>query len=212
MHQNKFFPLVLIGNSILLFIVLFLLCKNWQYINIHEREFRVQKEIQSLEGIVREDVYEEKSPDGKNTLTLYEVVDIPEIDNFIAIKERTSKIEKYIFVSDFRDGFPKWLGNEHIFFTSYCGSSCQGIYLVNVFSKETRQGVLSYMINEDNKPVYTHFRDWFGHEFRFDGWVAEISSDTIRDETYLIFYMIDDNGKSIGQKKFLYTGNELKEK
>ena len=118
--------------------------------------------------------------------------------------------EDYIFTGS-RIGEPKWLGNEHVFFTSYCGSSCQGIYLVDVFNKETEQGVLSYMTSGDDEPVYTYFQDWFGHEFKLNGWVEEIRSETVDNKTYLIFNMRDDEQKSIGQKKFLFTGKALKE-
>ncbi len=177
-----------------------------------DRELKTLKEVD----------YEELSPDGLNKIISYKTAfDLSfyldyykeYFDNniIISVKDMEDGRESYVFTGG-RIGEPKWLGNEHIFFTSYCGSSCQGIYLVNVFSKETRQGVLSYMINEDNKPVYTHFKDWFGHEFRFDGWVDEIRSDTIGEKVYLIFYMRDDKEKAIEQKKFLFTGKNLEEK
>ena len=82
---------------------------------------------------------------------------------------------------------------------------------MDVSNKETRQGVLSYMISKENKPIYTHFKDWFDREFKFNGWVDEIRSDTIGNKTYLIFYMRDGKSKSIGQKRFLFTGTALKE-
>lgn len=165
--------------------------------------------------------YEELSPDGLNKIILYHFSfdtsiyrdyykDYFNNNTIVSVRDMKDGKENYLFAGA-RIGEPKWLGNEHIFFTSYCGSSCQGIYLVNVFSKETRQGVLSYMISEKNKPVYTHFKNWFDHEFKFDGWVDKIGSETVKDKVYLIFYMRNDEQKSIGQKRFLFTGKTLEE-
>ncbi|MEK7128434.1 MAG: hypothetical protein AAB933_02645 [Patescibacteria group bacterium] len=131
-------------------------------------------------------------------------------DMVISVQDMEDGSENYIFTGS-RIGEPKWLGNEHIFFTSYCGSSCKGIYLINVLNKETEQGVLSYMISGDDKPVFTYFKDWFDKEFKFDGWVEEIKSEIVNDKVYLIFYMIDDEHKSLGQKRFLFTEKALAE-
>ena len=67
------------------------------------------------------------------------------------------------------------------------------------------------MVLDEKRGPYTIFKDWFGHEFNFNGLVDEIRSDTIGDKVYLIFYMRDDKSKSIGQKKFLFTGKTLEE-
>lgn len=171
--------------------------------------------------IFKELTYEELSPDGLNKIISYRTIfdinfyrDYYEeyFDNniIISIRDMEDGRESYIFTGG-RLGEPKWLGNEHVFFTSYCGSSCQGIYLVNVFNKETKIGVLSYMTQGDDKPIYTHFKDWHDHEFEFDGWVDDIRSETIKNKAYLIFHMRDNEHKSVRQKKFLFTGNALKE-
>ena len=165
--------------------------------------------------------YEELSPDGLNKIISYKTLFDPSFygdyykeyfDNNIIISARDMEDgrENYIFIGG-RLGEPKWLGNVYVFFTSYCGSSCQGIYLVNVFNKETEHGVLSYMTQGDNKPVYTHFKDWFGHEFKFNGWVDGVRSETVDEKTYLIFDMGNGDKESIGQKRFLFTGNALEE-
>src|SRR3989344_1612003 len=205
--------IALFGLIIIIFILIFSrLPRNQKDTELTKNEPQTLKELQ----------YEELSPNSSKKIISYNFAfdlsifrdyykDYFNNDTVVSVLDMEDSSENYIFTGS-RIGETKWLGNNHIFFTSYCGSSCQGIYLVNVFSKETRQGVLSYMINEDNKPVYTHFRDWFGRDFEFNGWVDEIRSDTIGNKTYLIFYMTDDKGKSIGQKRFLYTGNGLEEK
>ena len=165
--------------------------------------------------------YEKLSPDGLNKIILYRFSfdtsiyrdyykDYFDNDTVISVRDVENGTENYIFTGN-RIGEPEWLGNEYVFFTSYCGSSCQGIYLVDVQNKETFQGVLSYMISKDNKPVYTHFQDWFDEDFEFNGWVDEIRSDTVENKTYLIFYMRNNENKFIGQKRFLFTGQSLEE-
>ncbi len=128
----------------------------------------------------------------------------------ISVKDMETRRENYLFTGN-RIGYPHWLGNGHIFFTSYCGTSCQGIYLVDIFNKETRLGVLSYMDQKENKNIYTNFQDWFDHDFNFNGWVNKMKSEIIDDKIYLIFEMQDLDGKPIGVKRFLFTGNTLKE-
>lgn len=56
----------------------------------------------------------------------------------------------------------------------------------------------------------THLKDWFGQEFEFEGYNENIRSVYIDGKTYLIFEMWN-NKQPIGEKKFLFTGNSLKE-
>ena len=128
-YQNKFLVFISFGNFILLLVILFFLHKNWQYIYIPEKERNNQKETQLSQGIVKDAEYQETSPDGGKELMQYEIPDNPENQYFVAVKDKASKIENYIFASESRDGFPHWLGNEYIYFTIHCGSSCEGIDL-----------------------------------------------------------------------------------
>lgn len=211
MQKNKFIFAFLFVNFLILLIILFLLCKNWQYIHISNRELRTQRELQSMQGVVREEVYTEESPNKENILTLYEIPDIPENYNILILKNKVSKIKNRIFFPNSRDGLPHWIGNEHVFFTEYCGTGCQGISLLNVFTKEIRFGMLTYMDGSDSRDIYTHFNDWFDHNFEFNGWPDEIKSEIINGKVYLIFNMQNEKEKFIGQKKFLFTENSLKE-
>ena len=184
------------------------------------RNQEITKSTEKESKDLRDLEYEEVSPDGLNKVILYNFSfdssifrdyykDYFDNDTVVSVRDIENETERYIFTGS-RIGLPKWIGNEYVFFTSYCGSGCQGIYLVNVFNKETRQGVLGYTAREGNK-TQTYFTDWFDHDFKFEGWVDEIRSDTISNKTYLIFYMRDDNKKVIGQKRFLFTGEALKE-
>lgn len=163
--------------------------------------------------------YSEVSPDGLKQIILYEMPFNGEnqleyysylSNQFIfAVKELDSSKERYIFVNDYKTGNPHWLGNEHIFFTSGCGTGCQGLYLVNTDSKETRLSLLTVIpVTKDS--FETHFRDWFDQEFKFPGWTKHIRSVLLENKVYLIFQMWN-NGQPAGEKRFLFSKNELKE-
>lgn len=203
--------LVSLGLIIICIMFIFISPRNQEEVKLAEVKFKSLRQL----------TYEELSPDTLNNIISYNFTfntsvygdyykDYFNNDIVISVQDMEDDTENYVFTGS-RIGEPKWLGNEHVFFTSYCGSSCQGIYLVNVFNKETKQGVLSYMFSEQNKTSYIVFKDWFGHTFKFKGLVDEIKSDTIGDKIYLIFYMRDDEQKSIGQKRFLFTGKILEE-
>ncbi len=211
-NLNCRFFLVLFGLIIIVIVFIFF--------NTSKNQKNIESAIKESKDL-RELKYEKLSPDGLNKIILYYLAfdnslyrdyyrDYFDNNMIVSVMDMEDGRENYLFTGG-RISEPKWLGNKHIFFTSYCGSSCQGIYLINVFNKETRLGVLSYITQGDNKPVYTHFKDWFGHEFKFNGWVDEIRSDTLGDKIYLIFYMRDDKRKSIEPKRFLFTGNGLEE-
>ena len=204
--------LIILGFVIIVGII-FLYCKIQDYKNTA----LISKEYKNLKEIV----YENISPDGLNKIVLYNTIFDSSIyrdyykdyfDNSIIISVRDIKdgTENYLFVGG-QLGEPKWLGDEHVFFTSYCGSGCRGIYLVNVLNKETRFGTISTMDFKKNKPTYTIFQDWFSKEFKLNGLVDEIRSETLGNKTYLIFSMSDDEQKIIKQKRLLFAGSELRE-
>lgn len=188
----------------------------------YSQEIKKDSQIENLTSQTLKTIgFEKLSPDGLNKIIKYSKIfdenfykgyygEYFDNDTIISVMDVESNKENYIFTGN-RIGDPHWLGNEHIFFTSYCGTSCQGIYLVDIFNKETRLGVLSYMHQKENKNIYTNFQDWFGHDFNFNGWINEIKSEIVDDKTYLIFEMQNDEGKSIGVKRFLFTGTTLKE-
>ena len=102
-----------------------------------------------------------------------------------------------------------WLGNNNVFFLRYCGTSCQGVALLSLESNQTIYATLSYTSFPD-QPEKTHFRDWFGQEFNFDGLVSNLSSETEDNSHYLVFMLEDYDGNSLGEKRLLFVDNSLK--
>lgn len=130
----------------------------------------------------------------------------------ISVEHQESLVKRTIFTGEERIGNPHWLGNDYIFFTTYCGTSCKGVYLINVRSKETNLAVLSFMMpTQEQEGWYTHFRDWFDKEFKFSGLPKDIYAEMQDGKPYLIFEMEDDKNNILGKKQLLFTGNSLKE-
>lgn len=103
-----------------------------------------------------------------------------------------------------------WLGNDHVFFTVYCGSSCQGLILLNVITGKTHSTTIASMSSLVEKS-YTIFPDWFSKkEFRFDGLIDEMNGEIIDGQAYLVFKTVHDDGSASEEKRFLFTGNSLK--
>ncbi|MBI2017987.1 hypothetical protein HYS92_02965 [Candidatus Daviesbacteria bacterium] len=165
-----------------------------------------QKEKNELqENIIRKDLlYQEISP----LQTKYIIVYGLDNEFLITTKDLISQKEEYIFVGE--ESKPQWLDDDHIFFTSYCGTACKGVYLIDVRNKEVKLGVLSYVFSDENFWI-THFKDWFGKEFQFPGLVEDISTKFDNGVFYLVFQTKDQTGKNIGEKRFLFTGDSLKE-
>lgn len=167
----------------------------------------------------RKRIYLERSPNGEQDIILYEMpfVGEGELDYrnylhnqyFYAVRDIsfTSGRETYVFVNDYKTGYPHWLDNEYIFFTSGCGTGCQGMYLVNVNTRETRQALLE-SISLGAESYETHFRDWFGQSFKFPGWSKNVRSASVEGKTYLIFQMWN-NSRPLGEKRLLFTGKSL---
>lgn len=176
---------------------------------------------QRQKTVQRKSVYQELSPDGEHNVVLYEMpfTGDGELDYrnhlnnqyFYSVEDvsLSSGRETYIFVNDYKTGYPHWLGNEYIFFTSGCGTGCQGLYLVNIRSKESRLALL------ETDPLSassfeTLFYDWFDRRFRFPGWIKNIRAAFIEGKAYLIFQMWN-NDQPIGEKRFLFTDKKLVE-
>lgn len=159
--------------------------------------------------------YKVLSPDGTKEISVYAINDDPNtfMDNALAkqvftLKNLADSSKKDILTSEKVD-FPKWLGNNHIFFTTYCGSGCQGFDLVNISTKKRKNGVLSYMVTSDGKSEYTILESWSGKEIKFDGVPKEIISEIFGGKIWLVFNMIDQQGKALGQKRILFDETSL---
>lgn len=163
--------------------------------------------------------YLEISPNGQNAIILYKRPFIGRSDlnyknylsnqYFFVVRESESWQERYIYVGDDGVGYPHWLGNDFIFFTTRCGTGCRGLELVNVYSKESKGAVITTTpISKDG--YETNFRDWFGHEYKFPGSDKNLRSVYLNGRTYLIFEMWNNN-QALGEKRFLFTENSLEE-
>lgn len=127
----------------------------------------------------------------------------------ISVEHQESLVKRIIFTGEERIGDPHWLGNNYIFFTTYCGTSCKGLYLINVRSKETNGAMLSFMLSLQGGR-YTHFKDWFDKEFKFSGLPKDIYAEMQDGKPYLIFEMEDKENNILGKKRFLFTEDSLK--
>lgn len=103
-----------------------------------------------------------------------------------------------------------WLSNNHIFFTVYCGSSCQGLVLLNVITGKTHSTTIASMSSlKENS--YTIFPDWFSKkEFKFNGLIDEMNGEMKDGQAYLVFKTVRDDGSASEEKRFLFTGNSLR--
>lgn len=166
----------------------------------------------------RKTVHEEISPNGEKKIVLYEVPFTGKGDldyrNYLAnqylfsVETLKDGRESQIFINDYKTGNPHWLGNEHIFFTSGCGTGCQGIYLVSTRSKESRLALLETNPVSQNA-FESRFHDWFDQDFKFSGAVTHLRSALIDKNIFFIFE-IQNADTSLTEKKFLFTNDSLR--
>lgn len=101
-----------------------------------------------------------------------------------------------------------WLGDNNLFFIRHCGTACLGITLLNIETGETRNALLSYPSFPD-QPKTTFFRDWFGREYRMDGLVQEVTSQTIDNNHYLVFILDGVGERKLVEKRIPFTDSEM---
>lgn len=170
---------------------------------------------------IRTETFQELSPDGSSTIYRYKLSNTANLfgnifttylDNNIIISRVENfddlQREYYIFIGEERTGNPHWLGNNHVFFTSYCGSACQGLILLDVKTGQRWQGVLSSLPNSQSQ-MFTYFTDWFDQKFRFSGLVESMRGELKNNQPFLVFETINDVGVESGEKRFLFTGSSL---
>lgn len=208
------FLLILLGS--------FLTKSLWQEKRKQEKVLQGNsKDLKYRDQLIRKETYRELSPDGYKKITRYELSNNSELfsnsyttylDNnvIISVTNNLGGVEReyYIFIGEQRAGKPYWLGNNYIFFTSYCGSSCQGLTLLDVRTGKKWLAVLSSLSEEGSQPK-THFHDWFERDFEFSGFVLDVNGVMKNNEPYLLFNLKNKEGVETGQKRFLFTGNSL---
>ncbi|MEK7458278.1 MAG: hypothetical protein AAB612_02225 [Patescibacteria group bacterium] len=150
----------------------------------------------------------------KNRIGLFYYPDDSQENLEVKIFNIDRGVYKEIYHSNFNPwsvrGGLHWLGNDHVFFTVYCGSSCQGLILLDVITGKTHSTTIASMSSLKEKS-YTIFPDWFSKkEFRFDGLIDEMNGEMKDGKTYLVFKTVYDDGSALEEKRFLFTGNSLK--
>ncbi len=153
-------------------------------------------------------VHSEGSPDKSKELAEHLINDSGKgLEYVVTFKGMDTGLEKNIFIG-YRTGRVKWLGDDHAFYTDYCGTGCQQLVLINVSNSGKAYGMLSYMLRE-NGQEYTVFDDWFGKQFMFDGIPDDIYSRTVGDKTWLVFKMVNEDGTYLGEKRLLFNGSDM---
>lgn len=163
--------------------------------------------------------FEELSPDGLKKVAAYnQEFDPIFFENYSSIATDTTVMiagskddfldRKIVYTGDKWEGEPHWLGNDHLFFSARCGTSCSGLYLVDVRTRKTLLGTVSSMFRE-NGDWYTTFQDWFGKKIEFPGFVKSMHAEETEDKTYLVLETEDEDEQPLDEKRFLFTGNAL---
>lgn len=205
---------IIIISCLFLILTVFIFSKNFKQTNI-------QQEVTCQIKPIREKDYEELSPDGSKKAIRYKLYYNPDLfsnnyttylDNnvIIAVTNNVENTEReyYIFIGDEKTGEPHWISNNYVFFTSYCGSSCQHLTLLDTRTGQKWSAVLSFSSNKDGVPI-TYFHDWFKNDFKFNGSIQKIYGKMESNKSYLVFDMENENGVEIGEKRFLFTGGSL---
>lgn len=190
-----------------------------------EDQSKIAETVEDLskqsDQIKRKETYQELSPDKSKKISRYEISNDPSLfdssyvtylDNniIIAVTNKFEEIsrEYYLFIGEYRTGEPHWLGNSYVFFTSHCGSSCQGLSLLDVRTGQRWFAVLSSLTFYRDKPT-TNFHDWFEQDFDFIGTIKKIRGVFENNRPYLIFDMENDKGVESGEQRLLFTGSSL---
>lgn len=203
------FSIFMLLASVLMVLALYDEYKQHQDVS-KEKQEKAQELQETL--IRKESLRLERSPLGTRNILAYQINNSPLFEDhiMIAIQDVNSKKEEPLFIGEERTGMPKWLGDDHVFFTTYCGTACQGLYLIDVRNKEAKLATLSFTFSDTNT-WETHFSDWFGKKFQFPGLLGEISTEFSNDNFYLVFSKKGQSDNDLGKKRFLFTGGALVE-
>ncbi|MBI2596789.1 hypothetical protein HYW41_01410 [Candidatus Daviesbacteria bacterium] len=201
------FSIFLFLASILLGLALYDEYKQYQNV-ASEKQEREQELQETL--IKKELLRQEISPTRIRRAITYKLHNKPLFQDhiMIATQDSNSETEEPLFIGEERTGMPQWLDDEHILFTSYCGTACQGVYLINVRNKEAKLATLSFTFSDTNT-WETHFSDWFGKKFQFPGLLGDIGTEFSNDNFYLVFRKKDQLDNDSGKRRLLFTGGTL---
>lgn len=97
----------------------------------------------------------------------------------------------------------QWLGENHLLFSRHCGSACQGLTLLDVSTGKVKNASLSYQSFPD-QPLFTHFEDWGGAQFQWEGSIKQIKTKSKDDDNYLVFVLQDKWGENVREEEVLF--------
>ncbi|MDO8569953.1 MAG: hypothetical protein Q7R97_00005, partial [Candidatus Daviesbacteria bacterium] len=101
--------------------------------NNDSKEKQEKEQVLQETLIKKESLYLEMSPLDTRKVITYKVSNEPFFKDYMMIvaQEKNNPKEEPLFIGEERIGIPQWLDDDHIIFTSYCGTSCKGIYLID---------------------------------------------------------------------------------
>lgn len=79
------------------------------------------------------------------------------------------------------------VGSEYIFYLVYCGSSCQGLFLVHIPTGEVYKAVLSYSFDHVRQKDSALFTDWHGNDFKLDDLFDQVTA-TVHENTVVLTF------------------------
>ena len=100
----------------------------------------------------------------------------------------------------------QWLGERYLFFLRHCGSSCQGLSLLDTQTREVKNATLTYQ-SYPTLPASTFFKDWSGREFQMEGFPKKIQSRSNGDINSIIFSLEDKAGREVGKRKIEFLSS-----
>lgn len=102
----------------------------------------------------------------------------------------------------------QWLGENYLLFLRHCGTGCQGLSLLDIHTGEVKNATLSYQSFSD-QPLFTHFEDWFGSQFRWEGSLKQIKTGSKGSNNYLVFVLQDESGENVREEKVPFLDGSL---
>lgn len=101
----------------------------------------------------------------------------------------------------------QWLGENHLLFLRHCGTACQGLSLLDVRTGEVKNASLSYQSFSD-QPLFTHFEDWWGTQFQWEGSLKQIKTKSKGNNNHLVFVLQDELGENVREEKVLFPDSK----
>jgi hypothetical protein len=146
------------------------------------------------------------SPSGRQTVLVYRFDSVTGEGLAISLLGFDRKISE-IFSTEFPSwditSDIQWLGENYLFFSRHCGTACQGLSLLDVSTGKIKNATLSYQSFPD-QPLFTHFEDWFGNQFHWEGSLKQIETTSKGANNYLVFVIQDGSSENLREEKVMF--------